>query len=565
MKKTLCMLLITAMLLSVMPMMVFAATPEGEAITTAEQLYNMEDNKKYYLAEDITITQENSIYFKDKEEGGGYAYGVGWKYRSPLDGTTLDGNGKTIYYADGLTIYAGLFSEVKGITVKNLNIVASDNVTYKGLGGEVSPLVRRVVGGTVTITDVNVYANIEMTSDNGANQGGGIVSQVIRSSTLRLTRCVFSGSITKNYTVSKDNAKGVAGMVGGNYIHSDGTADAMRIYMEECINYADITNVGLGAASGFFGKSRNNETSSDEGIREFVIKNCINYGDITGGEDAGGFIGYLNLNPSTVNTFKYNINYGDVEGTYSTSRAGGFVAYLCMQSNSSCTMHGFINFGELSAKTNVDDAVGNLIFKGSGHNRDNNTNYTHQSYGKHSSGDSGSGADLIKDVAAACNTLNARMNAGGGYYVLLANGKLGLVWANNAGYDEQAPNYIDATLIGVQLSGTAQDQSRNVRFVCGLEGITGLSEVGVKIIAKDANGNTLKEFEGTTNKVYESILAGGEDIYAKEYGKTYFYTAVIEGVPTSVGEITFEVHAFETTTNGTIYGIDQTVNVNMAA
>ena len=67
MKKTLCMLLITAMLLSVMPIAVFAAdaTPAGTPITTAEQLHSLADNGTYYLANDITITPENALYTYD--------------------------------------------------------------------------------------------------------------------------------------------------------------------------------------------------------------------------------------------------------------------------------------------------------------------------------------------------------------------------------------------------------------------------------------------------------------------------------------------------------------------
>ena len=172
MKKFLSILLISAMLLTLAPMAVFAAeaTPVGTAITTAAELHSMKDNGTYYLANDITITSENALYATEDKEGGATQTGNGWRYRSALVGTTLDGNGKTIYYADGLTIYAGLFSEVNGITLKNLNIVQQGNVTYKGLGGEVSALVRRIVGGTVEITNVSAYANIVMTSANEANQ-----------------------------------------------------------------------------------------------------------------------------------------------------------------------------------------------------------------------------------------------------------------------------------------------------------------------------------------------------------------------------------------------------------
>ena len=153
------MLLIVSMLFTLIPMVVFADdVPAGTALTSSSELYNMADNGVYYLANDIYI------------EGD-------WNYRATITGTTLDGNGYTIYYKDGVTIHGGLFREVNGITVKNLNIVQMGNMTYIGKddGGEVSPLIRRVVGGTVTVTDVSVYANMKMVQANTADQGGGIV------------------------------------------------------------------------------------------------------------------------------------------------------------------------------------------------------------------------------------------------------------------------------------------------------------------------------------------------------------------------------------------------------
>ena len=55
MKKTLCIVLITAMLLSLMPLAVFAdTTPTGTAISTMDELRAMSASGTYYLADDIT-------------------------------------------------------------------------------------------------------------------------------------------------------------------------------------------------------------------------------------------------------------------------------------------------------------------------------------------------------------------------------------------------------------------------------------------------------------------------------------------------------------------------------
>ena len=57
MKKTLCMLLITAMLFTLVPMVVFAA-PTGTAVSTLDELKAMKNNGTYYLANDIFRTRE---------------------------------------------------------------------------------------------------------------------------------------------------------------------------------------------------------------------------------------------------------------------------------------------------------------------------------------------------------------------------------------------------------------------------------------------------------------------------------------------------------------------------
>ena len=160
MKKTLCIVLITAMLLSLMPMVVFAdTTPTGTAINTLADLKGMKNNGTYYLNADITINED-----WDFLPG---ASGSEWKWEN----ATLDGNGHTIYYADGIKITGGFVREANNITIKNLNIKQLGTATYIGNdnGGEVSALIRRVVGGTINITDVSIYANIVMTSENGAN------------------------------------------------------------------------------------------------------------------------------------------------------------------------------------------------------------------------------------------------------------------------------------------------------------------------------------------------------------------------------------------------------------
>ena len=510
-------------------------TPEGNAITTVDQLKAMADNETYYLANDIHISGE-------------------WQYRYPVVGTTLDGNGHTIYYEDGTTIYGGFFREANGVTIKNLNIVQLGNTTYIGNdnGGEVSPLIRRVVGGTVTISNVAVEANVVMTSANGANQCGGMVAQA-NGGTIKLTRCVFDGSITKAHEDS--DKKGVSGMIGGVW-------NSTKIYMTECINYADITSATN--AGGFFGGYRGNNFDGND-TRVFEIISSINYGDITvtgASQKAGGFVGYYNTNPGSTNNFRYNVNYGKISATGSgDTDAGGFAGHVRMPISSSYKMYGFVNYGEISANRSVTNVIGYLDLKGD-NSRDNQSNYGYSD--AFVKGGYGSNSTLITTTGdALCTTLNNYFSTKP--YTVLPNGKVSLSWAKEAGYGTQAPTAIDATLVGTQLSGHADDASRSVRFIGGLNDYTNLDNVGVLIIATFNNGAQKKVFEGKTNVVYTSILADGEDAYAEEYGKTYFYTAVVNGIPTSLETVTFEVRTFQLVDDAVVYSNSITVDVDLKA
>ena len=533
MKKTLCIVLITAMLLSIMPMVVFADTTPVE-ITTADELKNMEDNGNYVLANDIYISGT-------------------WQNKETVTGITLDGNGKTIYYNDGTTIYGGLFRQVNGITIKNLNVKQLGNTTYIGNnatsdeGGEVSSLIRRTIGGTITVTNVSIYANIMVTEANGAALAGGFVAKADGGS-INLTRCIFDGTITKNY--SEGGGQGVAGMIGGCYGSSSYT-------MTECINYGAISSGNH--VGGFFGAYAGDNWDGNDS-RTFKITQCINYGDITltrttgGNQSAGGFIGYYNTNTGSTNDFRYNINYGNVTATGVDTQAAGFAGYFRMPSTSTYKMYGFVNYGNLSAVRAVTNVIAYLNLKGN-NTRDNQQNYGHSD--TYNVGNFGSNSTLITTTGEGlCTTLNNYFSAAKPY-TTLPNGKITLTWA-----------YTDATLVGVQLSEIAGEQgseTRSVRFVGGIgEEFGNLDNLGIIIVAIDSNGNRIKMFEGKTDTVYKTLKAGGEDVYAEDYGKTYFYTAVVNNIPVSLGELTFELIPFEIADGVVTYGYQGSVTVDLA-
>ena len=175
MKKTLSIILIAAMLLSLIPLVVVAA-PAGTAITSADELKAMSGNTSdsYYLANDITISGS-------------------WNFTTAF-GSDLDGNGHTIYFADGVSITGGLFNRIKGdATIKNLNIVQLGAATYtpvnEGLG--VVAAQAQGEGEWIKLSNVSVYANITVSQNVGV---GGMLGDV-RYCKVDMNRCVFDGSI----------------------------------------------------------------------------------------------------------------------------------------------------------------------------------------------------------------------------------------------------------------------------------------------------------------------------------------------------------------------------------
>ena len=531
MKKTLCIVLITAMLLSLMPLAVFAdTTPTGTAISTMDELKAMSASGTYYLADDITISGS-------------------WDYATPFAGT-LDGDGHTIYLADGVTLAGGLFRELKNCTIKNLNIKQLGNATYntatsqtlnntiEGIGALAALAYGDDKGDVAcTITNVSIYANITASDRNV----GGFIGEV-RYSALQMDRCVFDGSIT---STGGENNYGTAGMVGGSWQRS------YKFNIIDCINYATITAEGY--AAGIFGANRVGGYNNDNCFRNTRIQYCINYGDITTtkSEYAGGMFAVYRKNDASVEVrFKNNINYGAITAPTDTGKAGGVGGgFRSNNDNGTAQLMGNINYGAITGSWSTNTVAN--PYNGSIQTRQYNYCSTAIS--------GGYGADVITDAAAVISTLN---NAGFDgarpqIYTLLPNGKITLTWA-----------YTDATLVGVQLSEIAGEQgseTRSIRFVGGIgEEFGDLDNLGIIIVAIDSNGNRIKMFEGKTDTVYKTLKAGGEDVYAEDYSKTYFYTAVVNNIPVSLGELTFELIPFEIADGVVTYGYQGSVTVDLA-
>ena len=338
MKKVLALLLTLTMLLSIAVPTAFAAeaAPEGEAIRSAAALKRMDPEGTYYLAGDIIIHGS-------------------WRY-DEFRGT-LDGNGHTIYF-DHAEINGGLFAVLGKkdrvtTTIKNLNIVELEEVTYVPTGAEgeeaIGGLAAQVALGITYIDNVHVYANLSASRNRVSV--GGLVGDA-RYTSLVMSNCSFSGSINHvgGGHVSENSVGGMLGKT-WSYIGS-------LVFMN-CVNYGDLTTPAR--AGGIFGYDYPKDTNSDQCIKELVISGCVNYGKITGtlneslqpnytdtDNGVGGIFGHHISYANTKTTFINNVNYGEVRANYANI-AGGigghYQAARDTKDSTTLVIMGNVNYG----------------------------------------------------------------------------------------------------------------------------------------------------------------------------------------------------------------------------
>jgi len=241
-KSFLSMILCVAMLLSTLPMSVFAVSSTTETsfegyipISTKEDLNNIRDNLsgKYYLTNNIVFSE------LDFSEGGNYYNdGAGWSpigtYDEPFVGT-LDGNGYAIKNLkisinSSSTVMAGMFGFIEG------NIV--------NLGMDNCSLSVRV--GSDSDHSSNVYV------------GGFVARSDSYDSGFQIDSCYFSGNISVVFergSTYDHNKLYVGGIIGQDYAEFE---------IKNCINYGNIevqaidcnsNDVYLGGILGYGGSS----------------------------------------------------------------------------------------------------------------------------------------------------------------------------------------------------------------------------------------------------------------------------------------------------------------------
>ena len=450
----------------------------------------------------------------------------------------FDGKGHTIYIADGATLAGGIFNQISGgAIIKDLTIRQLGKATYT-IGQEYQDGTQNtrsvgVLAGccrsnwadrktAMLIKNVAVYADVVVTNNN--YNVGGLVGQVKCARTI-FDGCAFYGSVTN--AGDPHETRGAAGIVGA------ASNDMNGLLIKNCINYGTVTTGGQAggifggeiAESGTFDEDNLGTVTIDGNTYGYgaclIIDGCVNYGSVTGrASNAGGIAGLLKFKSWHGILLNANINYGTVTNNKSGGGYAGGIGGTVTSSHASVYLEvqNNVNYGDCVAK---DGTVAAITVECS-HTPNGKAN----NFCDNSTPIGGTNGPTVTVITSAEDAVAA---IGGSKVVLGADGKIAAKWASDAGLTA-----LPATITvikGVQMTDIA-DSKRNVRFVAGIEDddMT-LDAVGIEI--RVFYGSTYKSFEGTTGIVHTSVYAAGELVSAASKGVAYLYTATLENVPTS--------------------------------
>ena len=291
-------------------------------IKTKEHLNNVRNNLNSYFKLCSNITFDES----DFEEGGAfYNDRKRWEPIGNLDEKFwgyFDGNGHTINNLScnrASEDYVGLFGFSNG-NVKNLKIA---NAEIKG-GKYIGLIAGCMKNGNISNCEARglIYANC---NDNKGTYVGGI------------TGCVYGGEITdsvSNVSIESDKCEyavtlgGIVGYSGRgycvikncvNYKDLSGAYDCVGGILGDSVSYIKIIecqNYGLLRSKGTVGGIAGRFSLYRE---DAVIDGCVNMGEISGGRSAGGIAG------SNCGVVRNSYNTGKVSSNESGYAAGGIM------------------------------------------------------------------------------------------------------------------------------------------------------------------------------------------------------------------------------------------------
>ena len=514
-RKILSALLVFAMLITlIVPMTIISVSADANAITSQADLAAMSASGNYYLANDITISGT-------------------WDYSANQFTGTFDGNGHTINIANGATLKGGIFNQIGGgAVIKNLTVRQLGTATYNpgkeyqdGTSdswsiGVLASSCRSNWDARETarlIQNVTVYADIS-TSNNTYNVGGLV--GVIRCAKVVFESCAFYGSVTNSGGTNASRSAG--GIVGAGSYYING------LLIKNCINFGTITTGGN--AGGIFGSQNETNTVQGNGVGSisidgnsysygdtmYVIDGCLNYGSVTSSATYAGGIAAKIFNDGWRGfSVNYNINYGAVTSTGSGSSVGGIVGiYNSGRSDEAPWMEvvGNVNYGACTATNGTVLPIlvsSNKILD----NKGNNYCDTSTANG---SGTNTPTVTVISDASAAVTTLNsAREKAA----VLGADGRIVAKWATDTG---KAPVAITSQSELAAMSPTGNYYLANDVTISGTWSYSANQFTGIF----DGRGHTIYLADGATlnGGIFNQISGGAivKDLVIYQLGKTTY-------------------------------------------
>ena len=338
MKKIISVLLIISMMIIAMPsfMYINASEPSGTAITTAEEFKNMKATGRYYLANDITVSEVYSKTFYGVLNGNGHSITIqNIKYlftrvSGILENLTVKGSISlsSDTEAAGVALYAGSESvDTAVVTFKNVtsrvNITASGYATQtKPIGGIVAMLNK----GEITFTQCKNYGNISInTSGVASGNVGGIAGKTVGSSSVTFSSCINEGALTS----TQKNLQ-IGGMLA--YFEAlDYGGTEVTVSLEKCTNRGAITacsdtHMGVGGMIGCIYNKGSSKAAT-------TIKGCKNEGKILAkgsavSFDVGGMVGRSYAVPNL--KLEDCTNSADIDASIASSwsGAGGMIGNI---------------------------------------------------------------------------------------------------------------------------------------------------------------------------------------------------------------------------------------------
>lgn len=286
----------------------------------------------------------------------------------------FDGNGYTIENFEMVSFgsYDGLFSEIDGGTVKDLNIGPGEIQGGMSAGA--------IAGYATDITLTNVSSSLDVISDPGFIGTGGLIGELTLSNGEETT--------WSNVTVHNSTIQGwryVGGLVGRLDIAASSTLSVSNAHVTGDMSPSMFfpfsqyqgglfgmvslnstsslliarssvsSTLDLGSGGSYGGGFIGSLSAGTAGPASFTVSHSSSSGSLSGGNTLGGFIGNLTTSDGgSAHTIDLSNNQTSMAVTGETTNIGGFIGLL--NNTFASAVHSTISFDSNSAS---GDVIGN--------------------------------------------------------------------------------------------------------------------------------------------------------------------------------------------------------------